>query len=406
MFKTAFFIALRYLFAKKSQHVITIISRVSVVGVGIGALALVVVLSAFNGLQHLVESLYASFDSDIRITASAGKTFSLDAFPYRQLQAMPAIQYTTKVLEETVLIKSEDKQTLAIVKGVENSFIEMSGIDSMMVEGEFTLNAQGNDFCVLGYGIAHALSMRFGGMSKPVWFYVPSRGKQVSLNPEKAFTKRNILTAGIFSVNPDFDNKYALVPFAFAESLLQYNNRVSAIELSARPGIKLDALKASVQELLGDDYTVQTRYQVNELIYKTNKTEKWVTYLILTFILVIAAFNIISSLTMLIIDKSKDIWVLKCLGASKTLVRLIFFTEGIFINLLGACCGILLGLVICLLQQHVGLLRLEGSIVEFYPVRILPADFLYIFLTVFAIGLFASWYPVRVLTRKYDVVKV
>lgn len=163
----------------------------------------------------------------------------------------------------------------------------------------------------------------------------------------------------------------------------------------------LEKLKNEIQSIVGTNYTVQTRYQINELIYKTNKTEKWVTFLILTFILVIAAFNIISSLTMLIIDKTKDIWILKCLGASKNLVRLIFFTEGIFINLLGALTGIVIGTVICLLQQHVGLLRLEGSIVEYYPVHIVPIDFLYIFITVFSIGLFASWYPVRVLTQKY-----
>ncbi|NUM49869.1 MAG: FtsX-like permease family protein [Flavobacteriales bacterium] len=402
--KLAFYIAKRYLFAKKSQNVITVISRISVVGVAIGSLALVVVLSAFNGLQNLVESLYASFDPDIRITATLGKSFSYDSFPSEKIKKIKGVKYITKTIEETALLKFEDKQTLATIKGVENEFTKMSGLDSMMVEGNLVLKDADNEFCVLGYGIANALQMKFNGFSKPIWIYVPKRSKSVSFNPDQAFHKRNILTAGIFSVNPDFDNKYILVPFEFAAQLLQLENKATAVEIGSEKNVDLESLKNEIQSIVGANYTVQTRYQINELIYKTNKTEKWVTFLILTFILIIAAFNIISSLTMLIIDKTKDIWILKCLGASKNLIRLIFFTEGIFINLLGALTGIVIGTVICLLQQHVGLLRLEGSIVEYYPVHIVPIDFLYIFITVFSIGLFASWYPVRVLTKKYHII--
>lgn len=403
--KLALYIAKRYLFAKKSQNVVTVISRISVVGVAIGSLALVVVLSAFNGLQNLVESLYASFDPDIRITATLGKSFQYDTFPAEKIKALNGVKYFTRTIEETALLKYEDKQTLATIKGIENEFIEMGGLDSMIVEGNLTIGNNEEEFCVLGYGLAGALDMKFNGFSKPIWVYVPKRNKNVSFNPEEAFHKKNILTAGIFSVNPDFDNKYALVPLKFAEQLLQYKNKITAIEIGTKKGIDLHLLKNEIQQILGSSYTVKTRYQINELIYKTNKTEKWVTFLILTFILVIAAFNIISSLTMLIIDKTEDIWILKCLGASKNLIRLIFFTEGLFINLLGALTGIVIGTVICLLQQHVGLLRLEGSIVEYYPVRIVAVDYIYISITVISIGLFASWYPIQVLTRKYNALE-
>ena len=230
---------------------------------------------------------------------------------------------------------------------------------------------------------------------------MPKRGNKKGLSPESEFNKRIAYASGIFSVNPDFDTKYVLANLGFVQQLLKHENRISSIELGIKKGSDWKQVKSKVQQAIGEQYKVETRYEMNELVYKTNKTEKWITFLILSFILVIASFNIIGSLTMLIIDKKKDVWILKTMGTSKSDIRKIFFAEGMLINLLGAISGMALGAFVCWLQIQFGLLRLDGGVVDFYPIELNISDFVNVSAIVIIIGILASWYPVRILTKRH-----
>lgn len=393
------FIARRYLIAKKSRKAINIVSWISVVSVGIGTFALVVVLSAFNGLEGLVESLFESFDSDIKVTAKEGKTFVLSDEQLQEMASWPEIKNQSKVLEEVCGVRFRKNQVVATIKGVEDSFIEMSKLDSSLVEGSSELTRNGIYFALSGYGIASNLGLYLTQSPDNISIYAPKRTKANPLNPMSSVYVKSIAPGGVFYISPEFDNKYLVVPLAYAQSLLNYDNEITGLEIQAKKKVDLEDLKEKLAQYLGPEFQVKSKYEFNQLIYKTNKTEKWVTFLILVFVLIIAAFNILSSLSMLIIDKKKDIETLKALGASKGLIQKIFFTEGMLINLSGALSGLFLGVVLCLLQEHVGLLRLEGGIVEFYPVKVVPMELLGILLTVLAIGLLTAWYPVRNLTK-------
>jgi len=386
--------------SKKSHNVINIISWISVSGIAVGTLALVIVLSAFNGLEDLVEKLYASFDPDIKITAVEGKTFNAVDFPKEKIKKLESVAFYSEAIEEVVLVKYMEKQTVASIKGVQPVFYKMTGLDSMMIEGKLVL--ENPNSTVMGYGISDKLSLYLNNMLvEQVSIIVPKKGIKKSFTPADEFTRKFATPTGIFSVSPDFDTKYVLTSLPFAQELLSHPNQLSSVELNIKKGADLEKTKAAVQAILGNEFLVKTRYELNELIFKTNKTEKWITFLILTFILVIASFNIIGSLTMLIIDKKKDVWILRSMGASAKTIRQLFFIEGMLINFLGAFSGMLLGAFFCWLQITFGLLRLEGGVVEFYPMKLELLDFFYIFIIVVLIGLLASWYPVRVLTKKH-----
>lgn len=393
------YIAKRYLIAKKSQNAINIISWISVISVGIGTFALVVVLSAFNGLEGLVESLFESFDADIRIEAKKGKVFSSNEIDFDQLQKLQGVVDYSKVLEEVVGVRYKDQQTIATIKGVEESFLRMSQLDSAIIDGEAVLLRNEINFAITGYGIASQLGLYLSKAPENISIYAPSREKFSAINPLNSTYRRMLAPGGVFYISPEYDNKYIVVSLAFAQDLLEYTNEITSVELSATESADLQKLKEELIALLDDKFVVNTKYEFNEIIYKTNRTEKWVTFLILVFILIIAAFNILSSLSMLIIEKKKDIHTLKSLGAKDGLIRRIFFFEGLLINLSGAISGMVLGVIVCLLQEHIGLLRLEGGIVEYYPVELDPVELIYILATVLIIGLLTSWYPVRNLTK-------
>lgn len=399
---TSFYIAKRYLVAKKSKNVINIISWISVISVAIGTFALVVVLSAFNGLEGLVESLFENFDSDIRIEATRGKVFDGSSIAFDELAELEGLENYTRVLEEVCGVRYKKQQTIATMKGVDKSFIEMSALDSALIEGHSDLKRGNIAYAISGYGIASQLGLYLNKSPENLTFYAPKRSKINTVNPLQSVYQSTIASAGVFYISPEYDTKYIVVPIEFAQKFLKYEEEISAIEIKAKKGTDLENLKRNVIQLLGDEFTVKTRYEFNELLYKTNKTEKWVTFLILVFILIIAAFNILGSISMLIIDKQKDIETLKSLGANQHLIRRIFFTEGLLINLTGAISGLLLGIVVCLLQEHVGLLRLEGGIVEFYPVKLNFIELIYIIITVMVIGFLTAWYPVRTLTKAED----
>ncbi|NOY38384.1 MAG: ABC transporter permease [Chlorobi bacterium] len=396
------FIARRYLIARKSHNVINLISIVSVVGVAVGTMALIVLLSVFNGFDSLVHSLFNTFDPDIKIITVQGKTFPGDDPKLKTVEQMPEIANFARVIEENALLRYGKKQYIATIKGVSDAFTKMSGIDTMMVEGDFLLWKKGKPMAVVGQGIAMNLSMGLNFLN-PIVVYVPRRSKRVTLDPEKAFNRKIIFPSGFFAIQQDFDSRYVLVPIEFARNLLGYTNEISALELKLAPGVSTEQVKAKIKHLLGKDFAVKDRYEQQALLYRIMKTEKWAIFFILAFILIIASFNIIGSLTMLIIDKTDDIITFKSLGADGKVIRRIFLFEGWLISLSGALIGLVLGLLIAWSQMKFGIIKIPGSgsfVVDSYPVQIKITDVLIILVTVSGIGYLAAWYPVQFISRK------
>ena len=397
------FVARRYLFAKKTQNTINLISAISVVGVAIGTMALIVILSVFNGFDSLVHSLFNSFNPDLKITIKEGKRFSSELPSLTKLKQIDGVLYMAEVVEENALLKYGNKQYIATIKGVSSDFIYMSGIDSMIVDGDFVLQQGNNEYAIVGQGIAMKLAIGLTFVN-PIIIYVPKRTASVSMNPERAFNRKYIFPSGIFAIQQDFDSKYLIVPIEFARKLLDFTSEVSSLELKLDPSSDPLAVQEDVKKIMGNDFFVKNRYEQEELLYRIMKTEKWAIFFILTFILIVASFNIIGSLTMLIIEKKKDISIFRSMGADLNHIRKIFLYEGWLISILGAFIGLIIGVLICWLQQTFGLIHLQGSgsfVIDSYPVKMVFPDFLMVFLTVLAIGYFAAWYPVRYITRRF-----
>jgi lipoprotein-releasing system permease protein len=394
-----FFIAKRYLVSKKSHNAINIISGISVAGVCIGTMALIIVLSAFNGLSDLVQSLYNSFDPDIHITVKQGKTFNASSAEIGQLKKLKGIAYYTEVVEGNALLKFNDKQCVATIKGVEEKFGKMSGFDSLVTDGKFNVSGF---HIVIGKGIGYILQNGVKDVFNPISVYAPKRGNTSSINPEDGLNEMKVYTAGEFTINDDFDYKYVLMNIDRARELLDYTTEISAIEIGIEKGANEALLQEEISRILGDKYIVKNREQQNELLYKTLRSEKLWTFIILVFILIIATFNVIGSLTMLIIEKKKDITILHNMGADIQLIRKIFLVEGMLITFTGAAAGIFLGTLICWLQKVFSLVKFdEGYVIEAYPISFHAMDFIMVIGAVMLIGLFAAWYPVRIFTRKH-----
>lgn len=395
------FIAKCYLVSKKSTNAINIISFISVAGICVGTLAMVIVLSALNGITALVFSLYNSFDPDVKILPAEGKSFTVTEKMMTDLEGM---NYSF-VMEEKALLRYGDQQTIATIKGVDANFKNLSRFDTVIFSGEYKLSSDSNIFCVMGAGVAGklAVSPSDDQYASPVQVYFPKKENTGVINPEDAFNTGIAYVSGLFSLNDDFDFTYVLLPLDYVRELLQKSeNEAGAIEIAAPQGKTPDELKEELQSKFGSGFKIKTRFELNEILFKTMQSEKWWTFLILAFILLIGTFNVIGSLTMLIIEKKKDIGILSNMGADEILIRKIFMTEGFYITLIGAFGGLVLGLLICFLQIQFKLVPFnEGFLVDAYPIKIMPLDIVYIFLTIMLIGYFASWYPVRVFTKKY-----
>lgn len=396
-----FFIAKRYLISKKSHNAINIISGVSVAGVCIGTMALIVVLSAFNGLSSLVESLYNSFDSDIEITIKQGKTFDPGTNAIRSLKKIEGVAYYSEIIEGNALLKYNEKQCVATIKGVSDDFVKMSSFDTLVGEGSFDLEKNN---IVVGKGIISILQTAPNDDYTAISIYAPKRGKVSTYDSEGGLTELKAYCAGAFSINDEFDYKYVIMNINKARELFDYTNEVTSIELSFKPDADPEKVQQQITALLGNKYEVKSRHQQNALLYKTLKSEKLWTFLILVFILIIATFNVIGSLTMLIIEKKKDITILHNMGADSQLIRKIFLVEGMLITLIGAVIGLILGTFVCWLQTTFSLIRFtEGYVVDAYPIKMEAPDFILVFAVVLLIGFFAAWYPVRVFTKKHLV---
>jgi lipoprotein-releasing system permease protein len=403
--KTAFYIARRYLISKKSVNVINIISGVSVAGVTVGTFALVVILSVFNGLDTTIKSLFSSFDPDIKISASIGKSFDLNDGNFDAIRQLPEVASVTPVIEEDALLRYGERQYFATVKGVPVEYSQTSGLDSNFITvGEFILEADQIPFAVVGQGVAYFLSVGLN-FSDPIHIYTLKKGTRGRPSLQTAFIHSSIYASGIFSNQQEIDSKYILVPFDFAGELFQMNGRVTAVEIALKEGISDKVAKAEIESVLGENFVVKTQFEQHELFYRVMETEKWAIFLILGFVLVIASFNILGSLSMLIIDKKADIAILQSMGANQKLVRTIFLFEGWMISLAGAVFGLIFGILICWIQIEFGILKIPGNegafIFSSYPVEIRITDLLAVFLLVSGIGFLAAWYPIRFISGKY-----
>lgn len=392
----AFFIAKRYLIARKTSNFINIISWVSFSGVMVGTIALIIVLSVFNGLENLVGTLYNRFDPDLKVEVKKGKNFELNNAKILDIKALSEVLVLSKSLEENALFRYKNNENIATIKGVDTAFSKINKIDSNVYYGKYLLKSDSVNYCVLGNGVAGKLSIALNDYYAFLEIYVPKKGKITSLNPEQAFSRKRIQPIGIFDIQPELNQKYVLAPLDFVQDLLSVKNKISALEISLSPDANVSKIQEKIKNILGNNYTVKNRYEQQEAIYKIFRLEKWGAFLILSFIIFIAALNLVGSLTMLIIDKKHHIAMLSNMGANKTQIRLIFLLEGLLITFVGTVLGIIFGSLICLIQEKFGLIGLQTAgdfVVEAYPVALRLNDILLVFLTVLFLGLICSAYP-------------
>ena len=400
-------IAWRYLFSKKGHNAINIVSGVSAAAVGVVTAAMVCVLSAMNGFGALVEHMFSEFDPEIRITAAEGKSFQLDTLPVQQALALPFVQATSEVVEEMALVRYKDHQQPARVMGVDSVFQQITHIDTIITDGYFSVFDGAFDRCVMGRGLATQIGVNAHFVGA-VHLYAPKRLERVNmLRPDEAFLHEKAFMAGTFAVNQtSYDDQLLLVSLPLARRLFQYDTlTVTALELQLDPKGHFSArqMKAQLRECLGEGYVVADRYEQQSDFFRILKIEKLLTALLLAFILLIACFNVIGSLSMLIIDKQDDICILRHLGATPQIIRRIFLCEGWFIIVLGAVFGLVIGLTICLLQQHLGLLKLGSGtdyVISAYPVLVQAVDVLAVAVIVLGMGFLAAWYATRTLRSK------
>ena len=401
-----FYIAKRYLFSKKSHNAINVISAISVCGVALATLALVCTLSVFNGFQDLVATFFTAFDPQLKITAVKGKVFDGQDPRILQIRELPEVELCSESLEDNIMVQYQDKQTMAVLKGVEDNFDRLTPIDSILFgRGELILHDEVVDYAIPGIQLLSTLgaSIRF---LDPLEIYAPKRGAKVNLaNPSTAFATGQLFSSGlVFAVNQEkYDGSYILTSLRFARDLFQYTSEVSAINLKLKPEADTDAVKEKIEQILGEDFCVSDRYEQQADTFRIMEIEKLISYLFLTFILVIASFNVIGSLSMLIIDKRDDVNTLRNLGANDNQIVRIFLFEGRMISFIGASLGVVLGLFLCWLQQKYGLIALGSSgtfVVDAYPVSVHLTDVIVIFITVLAVGFLSVWYPVRFLSKR------
>ena len=402
-----FYIARRYLFSKKKHNAINIISGISVCGVALATLALVCTLSVFNGFQDMVAGFFTAFDPELKITIREGKVFEPQGAAFQEVRSLPDIGVWTETLEENAMVQYKDRQAMAIIKGVEDNFEELTSIDSLLYgAGEFILHDSIVDYGVLGVELISELGTGLQFVD-PLQAYASKRNVRVNMaSPSASFNRDYLFSPGVvFVVNQQkYDARYILTSLSFARNLFNYDTEVSAVELKLKPGADVTAVQRKIARILGDEFVVLDRYEQQADVFRIMEIEKFISYLFLTFILAIACFNVIGSLSMLILDKREDVETLRNLGADDRLIARIFLFEGRLISLFGALSGIVLGLLLCYIQQRFGIISLGGGngsfIVDAYPVSVHVTDVVLIFITVITVGFLSVWYPVHYLTRR------
>ncbi len=392
-------IAFRYFFSRRREgsfNIITLISGISLLGYVVGAAALIIVLSVFNGFENLFSTLYSQFDADIQITSTVGKSFPTSQLNIAQIKNIDGVLHVNYVIEENVLARYNGKQVLATVKGVDETYLNAVQLDTNLISGALLLQEGDTNFALIGQGLAYQLGVQPDDQFNFLTIYVPSKGEIDLLNAENAFKRNPIFPIGVLGIQEEVDNKYILVPLRFIEPLLEKKNQVSAIEIRLRNDASMDKIRSQIEENAGDSFLVKNRFQQRDSFYKVMKSEKFISFMILLFIMMVAAFNTVGSLYMLVIEKKKDLKIFASMGLTANQARKIFMFEGIILAIFGGLVGIILGGSICWLQQEYNLINFsssQGFIIDSYPVRINATDFLYVFLTIVGIGFITSLYP-------------
>jgi lipoprotein-releasing system permease protein len=394
-----FLFAWRYFRSPKSTNAINIIAWVSMTAIVVGASALMVVLSVFNGFEDLVKSLYSTFYTDLKILPANGKTLRLSEEQLKQLRSFNGIKAFSLVAEDKALLQNGEMQSLVYMKGVDENYQKVAGVHHFMLSGKFNLGTPNQPALVMGAGVENALGAQSDRDILPLTAYLFRRGSTVELtNPLQSLSSANVAAAGSFLIQQDFDNKYVLTNLDFVRAMLQWSpDEYSGVEIALLDADQAKKVQQHLQQMLGKNYSVLTRYEQNRSLYTVMQVEKWVIYAILVLILAVAAFNMIGALTMLVMEKEKDIQVLKSMGANNKRIQQIFLSEGLLIVLLGAGLGTLLALLLCWLQLKYHLIPLQGGsfVVNYYPVKVQWSDLLLVMLTVLIVGLLASWFPAR-----------
>ena len=402
-----FFVARRYLFSKKSTHAINIISAISVVGVAVATMALVVTLSVFNGFHDLVASFFTTFDPQLKIVPVKGKTVAADDPLLAKVKVLPEVEVSMESVEDQALAVYQGRQAMVNIKGVESNFEQLTHIDEILLgDGRFELRAADMFYGIPGVRLAEQLGMGYT-YEDPIKIYAPRREGQLNMaNPLDGLVEDELYSPGVlFNVKQSlYDKSYILTDIAFARRVFEQQGMISALELRLKPGSNFDRVKSEIKEIVGDGFAVKDRFEQQDDTFKIMKIEKFIAYIFLTFILMVACFNIIGSLSMLIIDKKDDVVTLRNLGASDRQIVRIFLFEGRMISAIGAVLGIVLGLTLCWAQQTYGIVKLGSSsgnfIINAYPVSVHPEDVVIIFITVLVIGFLSVWYPVRYFAKR------
>ena len=402
-----FFVARRYLFSKKSTHAINVISGISAVGVSVATMALVVTLSVFNGFHDIVASLFTNIDPQIKVTPVKGKSAPADDPILTKIRQLPQVEVATETVQDIALATYNGRQAMVVVKGVQDNFDSLTHIkDILMGNGTYELHAADLNYGILGIRLAETLQTGYS-YKNPLKLYAPKREGQLNMaNPEDGFVEDELYSPGVLFMvkQAKYDKNHIITSIAFARNLFGQQGMISSLEMRLKPGSDFDAVKSKMQKIAGDKYHVCDRFEQQEDTFKIMKIEKLMAYIFLTFILMVACFNIIGSISMLIIDKKNDVVTLRNLGASDKQIVRVFLFEGRMISSIGAVVGILIGLLLCWLQQEYGLVglgRSSGSfVVDSYPVSVHPEDIVLVFITVIAVGWIAVWYPVRYFAKR------
>ena len=393
-----FLFAWRYFRAKKSTNAINIISWISIGAIIIGTAALILMLGVFNGLEGLVKSLYSSFYSEMNISAARGKTITVTSDQLQKLKGLSSIKNFSLVVEEKGMLKNGAYQSVVLLKGVDENYRYVTGVADHIIRGNYNLGTSNDPLLILGAGVENAVGVQADRNLLALMIFLPKRNSSELIDPSQNISEDSINTAGTFVIQQDFDNKYAITNLEFVKTMLGFQaDQYSAIEISLQDASAADEVKMDLQKIFDRDYKVQTRYEQNQSLYSIMRAEKWVIYAVLVLIMIIFSFTLVSSLTMLVIEKEKDISVLHALGGNRNFIQKIFLSAGVLLTLIGAGCGILLALLIAWLQINYKLIPLSGEsfLIDYYPVTLKVGDLVLVAVTVIVIALLASWIPSR-----------
>jgi len=391
--------AWRYFRAPKSTNAINIIAWVSMTAIVVGTASLIVVLSVFNGFEDLVKSLYSTFYTDLKILPASGKTLTLSREQIEKLKSTAGIRSYSLVAEDKALLQNGEVQALVYMKGVDENYTKVTSVAEHLVSGKYNLGSPEQPAMVLGAVVESSLNLRSDRDILPVTAYMFGKGSNINTaDPLQSLSSANVAAAGAFLIQQDFDNKYVLTNLPFVQQMLKWqSNEYSGVEIALYKPSETKKIKKGLQQLFGSNYIVMDRYEQNKSLYSVMTVERWVIYAILTLILAVAAFNMIGALTMLVLEKQKDIQVLKAIGANNNVIQKIFLSEGLMLAIMGACVGILLAVLLCWLQLQFHLIPLQGGtfVVSYYPVKMQWQDFVLVMLTVVIVAFTAAWFPAR-----------